>query len=114
MSNLTRQEALEQVQELLSQEDDSTIEYILDRIYDRIGIDDIATITDSLPLIDITNKESLIQEAIRLVNTPEKPKYLVERFNEIYTALIDIAEQELPEDSSELDAEAIVDSWLSQ
>lgn len=114
MQDLTREQAIQKIQEILSEESGDKIEDILNQIYEFTGRNEWVRIVDLPSDIYSLTKEQLIEEARTLIATPEKPQYLVERFNDIYTQLQDIAEQELPEDNIDEYATAtVVDQWIS-
>ncbi|GEM_PF-6357899 len=116
MPDLTRQQALQEIQKLLEQQDDYLIEFILNRIYEKLEIDDYVNITDTLqdPTEFRYDKQKLIQEAIRLLEMPDKPEYLVSRFKAVYMLLEDLAELELSEEASYEEIDALVDSWIEE
>lgn len=113
MEELTRQEAIERIKELIEQVDEDSLEDILNDIFEKMYIDNWVKLTDKPRPTFEMQKEELLEEARSLIDIPNRPDYLTTRFDDIYKKLEDFAEQELPEEASYLEIQALVDSWIS-
>lgn len=113
MEELTRQEAIERIKELIEHLDADSIEHVLNEIFEEMDTDNWVKITDKSRFPFEMQKEELIQEAKSLIDMPNRPDYLTKRFDNIYRKLEDFAADELPEEASMAEVEALVDSWIS-